>query len=102
MAVEVTGALLSTRFSFCRGHTAAAAEDMATVAWMRVIDWKNTSCPQPALGEQPPSQHYDVAHRGALWWPYTALAAYERQIGRVVHPAWMGAASAVVDAAGYM
>lgn len=78
--------LLSSHYSFCKGHTATSGAEMSHVAWRRVIAWKVANCVDgPPLGVETPGilgnrpWHQVELDRRNWWYPYTQRAEYERQ-----------------------
>ena len=68
--------LLSTNFSFCRGHFADTTEQMSLTAWTRIITWRADRCTLPPQLNPPPATWTE---REDFWWDYSRRAAYERQ-----------------------
>lgn len=73
--------LRSSRFTFCRGHSADKPVDMSLVAWGRVVEWKLAQCVIPLLTPPPPIRPMErtLGHDTDYWYFVSRHAEFARQ-----------------------
>lgn len=76
----------SSRFAFCREHSANSAVQMSRAAWDRVVRWKLGHCAMPLLQRPPPLSEMAASlgreHESNIWLPVSRYAEHDRQAPR--------------------
>ena len=73
--------LISSEFSFCRGHSANSSAEMSLAAWSRVISWKLEHCVIPTLDVPRNLTPLEIGlgHLEGIWYNFSRYAEYARQ-----------------------